>query len=82
MPQPDHYVTNAKNYIKTVAREVRDIPTAIATEVAAGARNADKSVANLKTQVKEAAKAIVTGKSGTSSDQGTSAKDYTPGKKR
>jgi uncharacterized protein YoxC len=70
------------NYFKTVAREVRDIPTAFATEVNAGARNAEKSVANLKTQVKEAAKAVVTGKSGTSSDQGTSAKDYTPGKKR
>lgn len=69
-------------YFKTVARELRDVPTAVATEFDAGARNAEKSVKNLKTQVKEVGKAVMTGKSGTSSDQGTSAKDYTPGKKR
>ena len=80
MAQPNHHTIT--DYFKTVAQEVRDIPTAVATEVAAGARNADKSTENLKTQVKEAVKAVVTGKSGTSSDQGTSAKNYTPGKKR
>jgi len=50
------------------------------SEFDAGARNAEKSVKNLKTQVKEVGKAVMTGKSGTSSDQGSSAKNYTPGK--
>jgi hypothetical protein len=89
MAQPNHHTIT--NYFKTVVREVRDIPTAFGTELMSGAKNADKSVGNLKKQVKEAAKAIVTGKKGTSSDEGmgsgyfndgTTPPGYKPGKKR
>ena len=84
MGQPNHFVTTAKNYVKTVAREVRDIPTAAGTLVrAAGKIQAqehtltptEQSQQNVKTaagnfvkQIKEAVSAATDNKPGTSSD--------------
>jgi hypothetical protein len=79
------------NYFKTVAREIQDIPTAVGTAIVSSGKDAGKSVPNLGRQVKEAAKAVVTGKKGTTSDQGmgsgyfnngTKVSGYTSGKKR
>jgi hypothetical protein len=82
--------------VKTVAREVRDIPTAIGTSLvtqqdykggnpkdkAALTRNANQASKNLDKQIAEAARAILTGKSGTSSAKSKEYGKYKPGKMR
>lgn len=82
--------------IGTAARELRDIPTAIGTSASAqqdyrGGNPADRPVTkananqaskNLDKQIIEAAKAILSGKSGTSSDLLNEYAKYTKGKKR
>jgi hypothetical protein len=67
-------------YISTVAREARDIPTAIGTIIKNNQNNADARAnaggfgdtgdnANLKTQIVEVGKAALTGKPQTSSQK-------------
>lgn len=82
--------------VKTVAREVRDIPTAIGTNLSAqqdykGGNPADRPVTkananraskNLDRQIIEAAKAVLSGKSGTSSDLLNEYAKYKKGGKR
>jgi hypothetical protein len=79
--------------VKTVAREVRDIPTAMGTGIAAsqdykqrGPGNANTAKANANAssdnwdkQLAEVAKAIIKGKSGTRSDKFDSKGKYTRG---
>jgi hypothetical protein len=79
--------------VKTVAREVRDIPTALGTSVGAsmdyqqrGPKNAATAKANANSssnnwdkQLAEAAKAILKGTSGTRSDKFNSKGKYTRG---
>jgi hypothetical protein len=79
--------------IKTVAREVRDIPTALGTGIAASQdykqrgpgnaatakTNANASDKNWDKQLAEVARAIVKGKSGTRSDKFDSKGKYTKG---
>jgi hypothetical protein len=79
--------------VKTVAREVRDIPTALGTSVGAvmdyqqrGPKNAATAKANANAssdnwdkQLAEAAKAILKGSSGTRSDKFNSKGKYTRG---
>ncbi len=81
---------------KTVAREVRDIPTAFGTSQAAktdysggvpGDRmrttaNVNSANRNWDKQLAEAARAILSGKSGTSSDELGDYMQYKKGKKR
>ena len=67
MGQPNHFITNAKNYVKTVAKEISDLPQSVSNLNAMGFEK--ESAKNLGRQVKEAAKAVVTGKSGTTSDK-------------
>ena len=67
---------------KTVAREVRDIPTAVASIAASSnTRRLKKTSANFVKQVKEVGTAATTGKKGTSSDltqkNMSSSKSYT-----
>ena len=54
-------VKSVTNYVGNVAREVRDIPTAIGTSVR------EKSPSEAKKQIDEAVFAVKTGKKGTSS---------------
>ena len=82
--------------VKTVAREVRDIPTAFGTTQAAkqdysggvpGDRmrtegNVNRASRNLDRQLGEVARAIISGKSGTSSDTLKDYMQYKKGKKR
>jgi hypothetical protein len=61
---------------KTVAREVRDVPTAVGTSLMghfnpSGIVKQGPSTKNLTKQVKEAGRAILTGKKGTASDRNT-----------
>jgi len=79
--------------VKTVVREVRDIPTALGTSIGAamdyqqrGPKNATTAKANANSssnnwdkQLAEAAKAILKGKSGTRSDKFNSKGKYTRG---
>jgi hypothetical protein len=79
--------------VKTVAREVRDIPTALGTSIGAsqdyqqrGPANASSAKANANAsdknwdkQLAEVARAIVKGKSGTRSDKFDSKGKYTKG---
>lgn len=78
---------------KTVAREVRDIKTAVGTSLrdqeqnvrraAMGAKPTGKNVGgNLKKQIKEVGSAIKSGKKGTSSDMYNKPGAYKPGTKR
>ena len=83
--------------IKTIAREVRDIPTAVGTSMwsqldaknygpsneAEVMKNANRASKNQDRQVVEAINAIIKGRTGTSSDQYAN-KDgtYIKGKKR
>lgn len=78
---------------KTVAREVRDIKTAVGTSLrdqeqnvrraAMGAKPTGKNVGgNLKKQIKEVGSAIKSGKKGTSSDMYNKPGAYYPGTKR
>lgn len=82
--------------VKTVAREVRDIPTAFGTSQAAkqdysggvpGDRmrtegNINRASRNLDKQIMEAARAVLSGKKGTSSDILDDYMQYKKGKKR
>jgi hypothetical protein len=82
--------------VKTVAREVRDIPTAFGTTQAAkqdysggvpGDRmrtesNINRASRNLDRQLAEVARAVVSGKPGTSSDTLNNYMDYEKGKSR
>ena len=86
------------NYVKTVAREIRDIPTAAATVVKTVAnvkpsqgggtptkKSTDainKAGSNFGQQLKEVGSAIVSGKSGTTSAQSKIKREVTPGTKR
>jgi hypothetical protein len=79
--------------VKTVAREVRDIPTALGTGIGAAIdyqqrgpknaatakANANSSSSNWDKQLVEAAKAILKGSSGTRSDKFDSKGKYTRG---
>lgn len=79
--------------VKTVAREVRDIPTAVGTGIgavidyqqrgpknaAAAKANANSSSSNWDRQLVEAARAILKGSSGTRSDKFDSKGKYTRG---
>jgi hypothetical protein len=79
--------------VKTVAREVRDIPTALGTGIAASQdykqrgpgnaatakANANASDRNWEKQLAEAAAAILKGTSGTRSDKFNSKGKYTRG---
>jgi hypothetical protein len=61
---------------KTIAREVRDVPTAVGTSVMgylnpSGIVKRGPSTKNLAKQVKEAGRAVLTGKKGTASDRNT-----------
>ena len=76
MGQPNHFVTNAKNYVKTVAKEISDLPQAVTN--LNDTASTSKSAKNLGRQVAEAAKAVVTGKSGTTSDKAVPRSDYYP----
>jgi hypothetical protein len=82
--------------IKTIAREGYDVVTAIGTSLSAqqdyrGGNPADRPITkananraskNLDKQILEAAKAVLSGKSGTSSDLLNEYAKYTKGKKR
>jgi hypothetical protein len=84
------------NRAKTIAREVRDIPTAIGTNVWSSfesqnygpanegtvKKNANRASINQDKQVVEAINAIIKGRSGTSSDQYSKSGKYSSGKKR
>jgi hypothetical protein len=84
------------NRVKTIAREVRDIPTAYGTTLATQqdyrggnpkdrpklTRNVNQASKNLDRQIAEAAKAVLTGKSGTSSDKSNKYGKYKAGKMR
>jgi hypothetical protein len=70
-------IQDVTNRYRVTAKEARDIVTAVGTLGASAARDVTKSkkdffttpaVKNLKTQVAEAGKAAVTGKSGTTSE--------------
>jgi hypothetical protein len=76
--------TSFSNYVGNVAREVRDVPTAIGTVIKnrqSGAEKLYKSspftpegtgdIKNLKSQIKEVAKTALTGKKGTTSQKST-----------
>jgi hypothetical protein len=79
--------------VKTVAREVRDIPTAVGTGIGAvmdyqqrgpknaaiAKANANSSSSNWDKQLLEAARAILKGSSGTRSDKFDSKGKYTRG---
>jgi hypothetical protein len=96
--QPNHHVTDAKNYIKTVAREARDIVTSVGTVVktvgnAKGSQNSvtwtgqsqeavNAAGSDLKKQVKETIKAVTSGESGTTAAQSKVKRQVTPGTKR
>ena len=96
MGQPNHYVTSAKNFVKTVAREVRDVPTAVGTFVRSSGKiqaqpdsvipteisqeRVRQAAGNLIKQVKEVGSAVIKNKSGTSSD--TVSFSYKTGEKR
>lgn len=82
--------------VKTVAREVRDIPTAVGTNFSAkqdysggvpGDRmrtegNVNRASRNFDRQIVEAARAVLSGKRGTSSDTLNEYMQYKKGKKR
>lgn len=82
--------------VKTVAREVRDIPTAIGTNLSAQQdyksgnpadrpvtkANTNRASRNLDKQLIEAAKAVLSGTKGTSSDTLNEYAKYKKGKKR
>ena len=82
--------------VKTVAREVRDIPTAYGTQLSAqqdyrggvpGDRmrtesNVNRASRNFDKQILEAARAVLSGKRGTSSDVLNDYMEYKKGKKR
>jgi hypothetical protein len=82
--------------LKTIAREVRDVPTAIGTNVWSGFEaqnygpanerkvkaNANRASRNQDRQVVEAINSIVKGRSGSSSDQYDNKGSYVKGKKR
>ena len=82
--------------VKTVAREVRDVPTAWATTVSAQqdyrqgnpadrpkmTQNINQANKNWDKQIGEVAKAILKGKPGTSSDVMKGYTEYKRGKKR
>ena len=82
--------------IKTIAREGRDVITAIGTSLSAQQdyrggnpidrpvtkANANQASKNLDKQLIEAAKAVLSGKSGTSSDTLNTYMNYKKGKKR
>ena len=58
------------SYTRKVAREIRDVPTAIGTLTQAGNTNrVTQAVSNLGRQVKEVGTAVVKGKSGTTSNR-------------
>ena len=80
-------------YISNLAREARDVPTAIGTVIKNKQNNANAKfgefnfnredtgdVKNLKTQIGEVGKAALTGKKGTTSQKSTVIEEYTPGK--
>jgi hypothetical protein len=81
-------------YISNLAREARDIPTAIGTvyknrqsginekraEFNFGDREDIGDTKNLRTQIAEVGKAALTGKKGTTSQKSTVIEEYTPGK--
>lgn len=89
-------IKSATTYVGNVAREVRDIPTAIGTVTSTNFSDKNPnsngpSIKNLIKQVKEVGTAATTGKKGTTSDivpmygpkiQPTSSGTYTKGKKR
>ena len=82
--------------VKTAAREVRDIPTAYGTQLSAqqdyrggvpGDRmrtegNVNRASRNFDKQLVEAARAVLSGKKGTSSDVLNDYMQYKKGKKR
>jgi hypothetical protein len=84
------------NRAKTIAREVRDIPTAVGTNLWSSfesqnygpanereiKKNANRASINQDKQVVEAINAIIKGRSGTSSDQYSKSGKYSSGKKR
>ncbi len=86
------------NYVKTVAREIRDLPTAAGTlaktiknvkpsqgggtPTAKSQRAINQAGSNVGKQVKEVVTAIVSGKSGTTSAQSKVKREVIPGKKR
>ena len=81
---------------KTVAREVRDVPTAIGTSLSAQQdyrqgnpadrpkmnRNLNQASRNLDKQIVEAARAILRGEPGTSSDEMEGYTEYKKGSSR
>ena len=91
-------MAHIKNYFKTVAREVRDIPTAVATlaktikevkpdkvgitPTAKSMRAVSAAGSNVGKQIKEIGSAVVSGKSGTTSAQSKTKREVTPGTKR
>ena len=81
------------NYVGNVAREVRDVPTAIGTvlknrQTGVNAKmnefrfdgSGSGDIKNLKSQIKEIGKTIVTGKKGTTSQKSTIVEAYKPNK--
>lgn len=82
--------------VKAAAREVRDIPTALGTTLSAQQdyrqgnpadrakmnKNLNRASKNWDKQIVEAAKAVITGKTGTSSDVMKGYTQYKKGKKR
>jgi hypothetical protein len=86
------------NYVKTVAREIRDVPTAVGTlaktiknvkpdpvaitPTAKSQRAINQAGSNLGKQLKEVGSAIVSGKSGTTSAQSKVKREVISGTKR
>jgi hypothetical protein len=69
-------VSKVAGRAKTVRREVRDVPTALGTSVMgylnpSGIVKPGPSTKNLAKQIKEAGRAVLTGKKGTASDRNT-----------
>ena len=87
--------TSFTNYVGNVAREVRDVPTAIGTvlknkqtginkkyaEFNFGDREDIGDTKNLRNQIKEVAKTALTGKKGTTSQKSVVIYDYVKGKR-
>ena len=93
IPNVSQFLGNVGNRVGTVAREVRDIPTAIGTVIKNKQSGANQKfgefsfnredtgdIANLKNQIGEVGKAALTGKKGTTSQKSTVIQEYTPGK--
>ena len=98
MTQPNHFITTAKNYVKTVSREIRDIPTAAGTvaKTIANAKAAKGTVnwtstseeavraaaSDFKKQSKEVIEAASSGKSGTTAAESKTKRKVISGTKR